>query len=258
MQIPVRIAARADEVLTNPAVVRLVDEVRGASDACVFLSGGAGRMAQADADAVRKALEALTIVQGRGVRLAVGDGGTQSGVMEAAGLVRAASALHFPLVGVAPAPEVPPRGPTPLDPHHSHVVLIDNRDWPADEGYWGSETAAMHQLFDALAAGRPSAAVVANGGGIVLREVAEHIRARRQVVLLEGTGRAADALAGLLRGGKPPPGDDPGLAPQLQTLDLGRHAGLFTIVPISAGAAGLADALLTCLRRSSSVIKHET
>lgn len=247
MQIPVRIAAQADGVLTNPAVVRLVDEVRGASDACVFLSGGAGKMAQADADAVREALEALPIVQRSGIRLAVADGGTQSGIMEAAGLVRAASALDFPLVGVAPAPEVPPRGTTPIDPHHSHVVLIDNRDWPADGGYWGSETAAMHQLFDALAAGRPSAAVVANGGSIVLRELAEHLRARRHVVVLEGTGRAADALASLLRGGEPRPGDDPDLAPQLQMLDLVRHPEMFTIVPISAGAAGLADALVKCL-----------
>lgn len=248
MQIPVQITALADAVLTNPAVVHLVDQVRGASDACVFLSGGAGKMARTDADAVREVLEALPIVQRRGIRLAVADGGTHSGIMEAAGLVRAGSGLDFPLVGVAPAPEVPPRGATVIDPHHSHVVLIENRDWPSEGGYWGSETAAMHQLFDALAAGRPSAAVVANGGSIVLREVAEHLRAQRHIIVLAGTGRAADALVRLLRSGKPRAGDDPDLAPQLQMLDLARHPEMFTIVPISAGAAGLADALVTHLR----------
>ena len=70
--------------------------------------------------------DALTLVAKTGRRIAVGDGGTQAGIMEAAGLARRASGNAFPLIGVAPAREIQPRGKTPVDPNHSHVVAVDN------------------------------------------------------------------------------------------------------------------------------------
>ena len=41
--------------------------------------------------------------------------------------------------------------------------------------------------------------VVANGGGITLTEVGLNVRAGRPIILIEGSGRAADALISLLQ-----------------------------------------------------------
>ena len=57
----------------------------------------------------------------------------------------------------------------------------------------------MYWLFGALAEGRPSVAIVANGGGITLNEVESNVRAGRRIILIEGSGRAADALVSLVR-----------------------------------------------------------
>jgi len=98
--------------------------------------------------------EALTLVAKSGRRIAAGDGGTQAGIMEAAGHARRASGNAFPLIGVAPAREVVPRGKTP-DPNHSHVVAVDNPSAPKQDS-WGSETEAMYWLFAKLTEGRRS------------------------------------------------------------------------------------------------------
>ncbi len=66
--------------------------------------------------------EAITLIAKSGGRVAIGDGGTWAGIMEAAGKARRASGNAFPLIGVAPAREIPPRGKTPVDPNHSDVV----------------------------------------------------------------------------------------------------------------------------------------
>ena len=119
--------------------------------------------------------DALSLLTKAGHRLAVGDGGTKAGIMEAAGLARKASGYAFPLIGLAPAAEIPPRGPTPVDPNHSHIVAVDNPAAPAGDA-WGSETGTMYWLFAQLAEGRPSVTIVANGGGITLAEVEANVR----------------------------------------------------------------------------------
>jgi len=242
---------RADRVTADPAVQRLVAELRDGSDACVFLGGGAAHMIPSDAAALRTALLALPLLEARGLRLVVGDGGTQAGIMEAAGLARQSSGAAFPLVGVVPAAEVPPRGHTPLDPHHSHILVVDNPAWPAGAGYWGSETQAMYRLFDALARDRPSVAVLANGGIVALREVAENVRAGRPVVLLDGSGRAADALVHALREGGPPAGTPLELATAIADLALLQRPDLFTHVSVHAPPDAIVEALLAALRRQA-------
>jgi len=148
----------------------LIAEIRRQADAFVFLSGGASRMREDHQRQLLGMFEGLGLVAKAGRRIAVGDGGTQAGIMEAAGDARRASGNAFPLIGVAPAREIPPRGKTPLDPNHSHVVAVDNPSAPAKDS-WGFETETMYWLFAALADGRPSVTVVANGGGITLTEV---------------------------------------------------------------------------------------
>ena len=118
-------------------------------------------MRDEDRQRLLEMFDGLSRLASGGRRIAVGDGGTQAGIMAAAGLARRASGQTFPLIGVAPAPEIPPRGQTPVDPNHSHIVAVDNPSAPAQDA-WGSETETMYVLFNRLAEGRPSVAIVAN------------------------------------------------------------------------------------------------
>ena len=139
----------------NAQLSSLIAEIRSEADAFVILSGGASRMSEDHQRQLLAMFEALSLVAKGGRRIAVGDGGTQAGIMEAAGHARRKSGNAFPLIGVAPLREIPPRGKTPLDPNHSHVVAVDNPSAPTQDS-WGSETDTMYWLFAKLAEGRPS------------------------------------------------------------------------------------------------------
>jgi hypothetical protein len=134
--LPTRSSAQAQSVFARPRVLEVssvgldnnaqlssvIAEVRSQADAFVFLSGGASRMREDHQRQLLAMFEALTLIAKSGLRIAVGDGGTQAGIMEAAGHARRGSGNAFPLIGVAPAREIVPRGKTRLDPNHSHVV----------------------------------------------------------------------------------------------------------------------------------------
>jgi len=227
----------------NVQLSRLVADVRKQADAFVFLSGGASRMRVDQQRQLMAMFEALSLVTKAGQRIAVGDGGTRAGIMEAAGLARHASGGAFPLVGVAPAAEIPPRGKTPIDTNHSHIVAVDNPAAPTHDT-WGSETSTMYWLFAALANDRPSVTIVANGGGITLSEVAANVQAGRRMILIEGSGRAADALVSLLKGTTPSPGEVRDLRERADKERLTRRKDLFKTVQLQAGATGLRDAIL--------------
>lgn len=122
------------------------------------------------------------------------DGGTDAGVMRLLGESRAAGS-PFPLVGVAALGTVTYPGHTganpdaaPLDRHHSHFVLA-----PGDT--WGDEVPYLAAVVSHLAAGRPSVTVLANGGEIALVDVEHSLAQGRPVLVLAGTGRAADTIA---------------------------------------------------------------
>ena len=224
----------------------LIAEIRAQADAFVFLSGGASKMSDDHQRRLLAMFEALTLVSRGGRRIAVGDGGTQAGIMEAAGHARRASGNAFPLIGVPPAREVPPRGKTPLDPNHSHIVAVDDPDAPAQDS-WGSETATMYWLFGELAEGRPSVTIVANGGGITLKEVEANVRAGRPMILVEGSGRAADALVSLLKKTQATDPDAVVLKERAEKAGLAQPPELFRVVPLEAGAAGLRDAIIAVI-----------
>jgi hypothetical protein len=233
----------------NAQLSSLIAEIRKQADAFVFLSGGASKMGAEDQRRLLAMFEALTLVVKSGRRIAVGDGGTQAGIMEAAGHARRASGGAFPLVGVAPAREVPPRGKTPLDPNHSHVVAVDNPSAPAQDS-WGSETETMYWLFAKLAEGRPSVTIVANGGGITLTEVEANVRAGRRMILIEGSGRAADALVSLLRKTTAVDAEVIGLRERAERATLTRRPELFQVVPLQRGAPGLRDAITAAIEQA--------
>jgi hypothetical protein len=99
-----------------------------------------------------------------------------------------------------------------------------------------------------VAEGRPSVTIVANGGGITLREVDWNVRAGRRIILIEGSGRAADALVSLLRK-TPGSGADVSLRESADKAALVRRPELFDVVALQAGAAGLHRAIAAGLER---------
>ncbi len=180
---PADIAARLDLKEARPAV---------------FVLGGAGNMAEAEMEQTRQMIEEGLVSYAQEHGLALVDGGTHGGVMQLLGEARLHHKATFPLVGVAPVNQVRYAGYNnpngyDLDPHHSHFVLT-----PA--GDWGDETDTLVQLAHALSGGGKcrSLGLIINGGAVVRQEVyrltiSERLRA--PLVVLEGSGRFADALA---------------------------------------------------------------
>jgi hypothetical protein len=164
--------------------------------AIIMLSGGAGKLED-------ELKPRLTQLFSRGIaRVATNtealiiDGGTQSGVMEIMGQGVADRGRQISLLGVAPADLVTypadgtARTGTPLDPNHSHFVLVDSDKW-------GDETETMYDLAATLAQDVPVVTVLVNGGSISRQEVLRSVRAGWPVVVLAGSGRLADEIATL-------------------------------------------------------------
>ncbi len=175
--------------------------------------GGAGGMTPDQMAVMAKALERIVpALDGWGV--AIVDGGTDSGVMQVMGQLRAAAGARFPLVGVAaegtiilpgtPLPGTPlPGTPLPgtsgrpyaaaLEPHHTQVILVPGQTW-GDESPW------LAQVATAIADGQPSLTLVVNGGQITYDDIDHSLQAGRPVIILAGTGRTADAIAAAASG----------------------------------------------------------
>lgn len=246
---PQIIRVDAASAATDPALRALIDHLRTQADAFVFLAGGAAKMTDEDQRRLLTLFDALGLVARGGTRLAVGDGGTQAGIMEAAGRARQASGGAFPLLGIPPAAEIPPRGQTPIDPQHSHIIAVDNRAWDRSHGAWGSETATMYDVFARLASGRSSVTIVANGGAIVLNEVEANVRAGRPMILIAGSGRATDALVSLLdkSAPAPAPGEVADLRAEAAARGLTTRPELFHVLPLVSASAESLARLLTQL-----------
>ena len=127
------------------------------------------------------------------------DGGTQSGVMAMMGEALARDGRESHLLGIAPAGKVMyPGGPkdanigdgAPLEPNHSHFVLVESDKW-------GDETGTMFKLAEAL-----KVAVVTmliNGGQIAENEALRGVRNGWPLLVVEGSGRFADELSAAIR-----------------------------------------------------------
>lgn len=189
-------SARVRHPADIPAVLRTLGvDVRRS----VLVSvGGAGGMTPDDLAVMTDALErVIPALDGWGT--AIVDGGTDSGVMKVMGRLREAVGAHFPLVGVAaegtvilPGTSVRPDAAA-LEPHHTQVILVPGRTW-GDESPW------LSQIATAIAAGQPSLTLVVNGGQITYDDIDHSIQAGRPVIILAGTGRAADTIAAAARG----------------------------------------------------------
>lgn len=161
--------------------------------AAVVIHGGAGGMDPMLIDAVRDLFAASLAPFAERERVMIVDGGTQAGTMAAMGAARRAVGGTFPLIGVAPLGAVrfpgsdePDAGRPPLDPDHSHFLLVEGDSF-------GIESPLLVGLL--RAAGVPGAALVVNGGPIVREEIGAQAAAGNPVIVVAGSGRAADELA---------------------------------------------------------------
>jgi hypothetical protein len=160
----------------------------------VVLVGGASNMAPADGTRVGVTLVDALIPVVRRAGAIVVDGGTRAGVMELIGDAREKTRSDFPLVGVvvdslgATAGRATASDAAPLDPRHTHFVLV-----PGER--WGDEAAYMAGFAGAVADGAASVTVVANGGDVAWDDVRFSIAQGRVIVVLAESGRTADELA---------------------------------------------------------------
>lgn len=137
------------------------------------------------------------------------DGGTESGVMKMMGLGVADRGFKSDLIGVAPLgvinyPGSEGEGKTPLDPNHSHFVLVEGKEW-------GSETGVIFKLMGALNQKAPSVVLLAGGGAVSRKEALQAVRRNLPLIVVEGSSGVADEIATAWNA-KPELPDDPGLA----------------------------------------------
>src|SRR5262249_2509272 len=183
----------------------------------ILIIGGADKLDE-------KLTSRLTQLFSRGIARAAADaeaviidGGTQAGVMQIMGQSIVDRGRKSSLLGVAPAGKVTyPGGPTiagndsaPLDPNHSHFVLVDGNEW-------GSETETLFEV--AAGFNVPVLAILVNGGAIAKDELLQSVRRNWPVIVIKGNGRLADEVAGLKE--QPSPIEDPVLAEIVEEGDL--------------------------------------
>jgi truncated hemoglobin YjbI len=196
--------------------------------AVMLLIGGAANMDE-------KAKPMLAQLFARGIARAaidaqavIVDGGTQTGVMSLMGEAIAGRDDTTDLVGVSPfgkiaLPGIPEEG-TPLEPNHTHFVLV--------EGYeWGSETSTMFGLVRSLSSNKPKliseeppagklttvtagisllrpkkikprdarplpvVTILAGGGNIARNEVLQVVRNKMPMIVIKGSGGLADTIS---------------------------------------------------------------
>ena len=210
-------------------------------NAVIIIAGGASKMdAQVHPDLDRLFSRGIAQVA-TSTRALIIDGGTHAGVMASMGQAVAEQQRRSTLLGVAPAGVVTYPGKSsamsgsesvPLDPNHSHFVLVETDKW-------GGETETMYELAKALSADRPSVAVLINGGSIAKSEVLHNVRQRRPIIVIEGSGRLADEIARLWQE-KPSSISDP----QLSEIILHGDIHLFPLTGSAMELAQLTQRLL--------------
>jgi hypothetical protein len=167
------------------------------------------------------------------------DGGTQSGVMAMMGEAVARDGQGAQLLGIAPAGKVTyPGCPSdagiadgaPLEPNHSHFVLVKSDEW-------GGETGTMFKLAGALNV--PVATMLINGGSIAGGEALQSVRNGWQLLVVEGSGRFADELSAAVRDGQ--------LVKSVEVSEIAR-SGRVALFPVNSPAEKLRDELRRMLR----------
>jgi hypothetical protein len=167
------------------------------------------------------------------------DGGTQSGVMAMMGEAVARCPGTSQLLGIAPKgkithPEIAGTSAVsdgaPLEPNHSHFVLVESNEW-------GGETGKMLELARAFNA--PTVAILVNGGAIAADEALQSVRNGWPLLVIEGSGRFADELSAAVRDGQ--------VAKSAEVREIA-HSGRVALFHVDDPAEKLRDELRRILR----------
>ena len=172
--------------------------------ACIFISGGAGLMSDEDKQLIKEIMDEVANFAQEHNAIIV-DGGTESGVMQMIGDSRQRAHHTFPLIGVAPLGKISYPGyknkneEAFLEDSHSHFVLVDGKQW-------GDESDIIVRLTNSLgkAHKKPSVGILINGGKLAMHEVylASTTDMKIPMLVLEGSGRAADEISTAFRTGQ--------------------------------------------------------
>jgi hypothetical protein len=155
--------------------------------------------------------------------------------MRLIGQGREAIGGSFPLIGVAPVDKVlefdrhESAGGVPIEPHHTHVILVPAASWAAGAP-WLSEVAT------ALADKEPTATVLIGGGKVSRLDSAASVEAARPLVAVLGTGGLADTLGDAVSG-------EAGSA----LVEAIPGLGLLTTVDLAEGPQAIADVIARVL-----------
>jgi hypothetical protein len=165
----------------------------------VVLVGGADGLDDAQLARLRPLFEEGLAPLADSLGACVIDGGTDTGVMGLIGQARAKLGASFPLIGVSASGTVAeadttatPHDAPSLEPNHTHVVLVPG-------SRWGEESPWLAAIASQLAGDAPSVTVVINGGEVTFDDAARSVEAGRPVLVVAGSGRAADTMAAALQ-----------------------------------------------------------
>lgn len=204
----------------------------------LVIVGGASGLSSEDLARLRSLFKEVVCPFVAAQNFAVIDGGTDAGVMQLMGQARAATGGQFPLMGIVveqktilPAQPSPSEDAVALEPYHTHFLLVPGQEW-------GEESPWIAQVATILAAGQPSFTVLINGGAIALhQDVPNSLGQIRPVLVIGGSGRAADRLANAITGKQ--------IDPEIQNLV---NSNLIHIVDLTVGQHQLITALHHVLR----------
>ncbi|MEA5603572.1 hypothetical protein [Nostoc sp. UHCC 0252] len=192
------LAIRADRQAELPDVLKQIG--LDGSRSVLVVVGGASNISEADFLRIKRLFREVLAPIAESLGAYVVDGGTDAGVMKLMGEARTQIGAKFALIGVTPENKValpnqqePAADLTPLEPNHTHFVLVPGNNW-GDESPWISRVATV------LAGNSPSLTVLLNGGEITFEDAFSSVNTGRLVVVIAGSGRTADILANALRG----------------------------------------------------------
>ncbi|MFS0518137.1 hypothetical protein ACEYW6_25940 [Nostoc sp. UIC 10607] len=192
------LAIRVDQQTELPDALERIG--LGGSRPVLVVVGGASNISEADFLRIQRLFTEVLAPIAESLGAYVVDGGTDAGVMQLMGQARTHIGAKFALIGVTPESKVvlpnqqePAADLTPLEPNHTHFVLVPGNNW-GDESPWISGVATV------LANKAPSVTVLLNGGEITFEDAFSSVNTGRLVVVIAGSGRTADILADALRG----------------------------------------------------------
>lgn len=191
--------ARAMRVGSFEELVCAARELGLEERAVLVVVGGADRMSRLELRRLRPLFGEVLAPLAQRLRATVIDGGTDTGVMRLMGEARTGGGHSFPLVGVivellaAHADREPLADAADLEPNHTHFVLVPGTQW-------GEEAPWIARLASAVAGRSRSVTLLVNGGPVAWEDVRHSVELGRPVLVLEGSGRTADALSAGVRG----------------------------------------------------------